>query len=220
MTEMTETRSLGVYELAYLAGGPRRAVEAAVVALVEAGVLRVTRPTGELVLLRRRPCPDLEAAVLDVVGFRGSRLLGTVCWRLRADVRLTGIGRRLQADGLLADGDGLESLRRRFWTVLSVTGAGRRALRQRRRELGSDGPEALRVALSGPAAMRDRQLSVALFNPPSLPPAPPLRPGTPADRHAVGGYYHHGDGTFLGGGVVGGGFGGGDCGGGGDGGGC
>jgi hypothetical protein len=108
---MTETRSLGVYELAYLAGGPRRAVEAAVVALVEAGVLRVTRPTGELVLLRRRPCPDLEAAVLDVVGFRGSRRLVTVCWRLRADVRLTGIGRRLQADGLLADGDGLESLR-------------------------------------------------------------------------------------------------------------
>jgi hypothetical protein len=216
---MTGTRTLDVYELAYLAGGPRRAVEAAVVALAEAGVLRVTRPTGELLLLRRRPCRDLEAAVLDAVGFRDSHLLGTVCWRLRADVRLTAIGRRLRADGLLADGDGLESLRRRFWTVLSVTGAGRRALRRRRRELGSDGPEALRVALCGPGAMRDRRLSVALFDPPSLPPAPPLRPGPPADRHAAGGYYPHGASAFFGGGALAGGFGGGDCGGG-DGGGC
>jgi hypothetical protein len=215
---MTATRTLDVYELAYLAGGPRRAVEAAVVALVEAGVLRVTRPTGELALVRRRPCPDLEAAVLDVVGFRGSRLLGTVCWRLRADVRLTAIGQRLQADGLLADGDGLQSLRRRFWTVLSVTGAGRRILRQWRRNPPFDGTEALRVALSGPAAMRDRDLRVAIFDPPRLPPAPRLWPGTPA--RSAGGYHYHGDGAFLGGGAMGGGFGGGDCGGGGDGGGC
>jgi hypothetical protein len=212
---MTGTRTLDVYELAYLAGGPRRAVEAAVVALVEAGVLRANRVSGELLLLQRRPCPDLEAAVLDVVGFRGSRLLGTVCWRLRADVRLTAIGRRLQADGLLADGDGLESLRRRFWTVLSVTGAGRRALRQRRRELGSDGPDALRVALSGPGAMRDRQLYVALFDPASLLPAPQLRPGS---ARSAGGYGYSADGAFLGGGALAGGFGGGDCGGGGDGG--
>jgi hypothetical protein len=212
---MTGTRTLNVYELAYLAGGPRRAAEAAVVALVEAGVLRANRVTGELALLQRRPCSDLEAAVLDVVGFRGSRLLGTVCWRLRADVRLTAIGRRLQADGLLADGDGLESLRRRFWTVLSVTGAGRRALRQRRRELGSDGPDALRVALSGPGAMRDRQLYVALFDPPSLLRAPQLRPGS---ARLAGGYAYNGDGAFLGGGALAGGFGGGDCGGGGDGG--
>jgi hypothetical protein len=212
---MTGTRTLDVYELAYLAGGPRRAVEAAVVALVEAGVLRANRVSGELLLLQRRPCSDLEAAVLDVVGFRGSRLLGTVCWRLRADVRLTAIGRRLQADGLLADGDGLESLRRRFWTVLSVTGAGRRVLRQRRRELGSAGSDALRVALSGPGAMRDRQLYVALFDPPSLLPAPQLRPGS---ARLAGGYAYNGDGAFLGGGALAGGFGGGDCGGGGDGG--
>jgi uncharacterized protein (TIGR04222 family) len=76
---------LDVYELAYLAAGPRRAVEAAVVALVEAGVLRADRVTGELAISQRRPCSDLEAAVLDVVGFRGPRMLGSVCWRLRAD---------------------------------------------------------------------------------------------------------------------------------------
>jgi hypothetical protein len=216
---MTGTRTLDVYELAYLAGGPRRAVEAAVIALVEAGVLRVTRPTGELAFLQRRPCRDLEAAVLDVVGFRGSRLLGTVCWRLRADARLTAIGRRLQAGGLLTPSRDLQAPRHRFWTVLSVTGAGRRALRQQRRELGSEGSEALRVALSGPGAMRDRQLYVALFDPPSLPPAPQLRPGTHAASAATGGYYPHGASAPLGGGALAGGFGGGDCGGG-DGGGC
>jgi hypothetical protein len=212
---MTGTRTLDVYELAYLAGGPRRAVEAAVVALVEAGVLRANRVTGELALLQRRPCPDLEAAVLDVVGFRGSRLLGTVCWRLRADVRLTAIGTRLQADGLLTCSRDLESLRRRFWTVLSVTGAGRRILRQQRGELRSDGPDTPRVALSGPGAMRDRQLYVALFDPPSLVPAPQLRPGS---ARLAGGYAYNPEGAFLGGGAFAGGFGDGGCGGGGDGG--
>jgi hypothetical protein len=218
MTKMTETRTLGVYDLAYLAGGPRRAVEAAVVTLVETGVLRADRETGELALLRRRPCSDLEAAVLDAVGIRGSHLLDTVCWRLRADVRLTAIGQRLRADGLLADGDGLESLRRRFWTVLSVTGAGRRILRQGRRNPPCDGTDALRVALSGPAAIRDRDLRVALFDPPRLPSVPQLWPGTPAQP--TGDYHHHGASAHLGGGAMGGGFGGGDCGGGGDGGGC
>jgi hypothetical protein len=192
-------------------------VETAAISLVEAGMLRVDRSTGELMLVERRPCADLEAAVLDVVGFRGHRLLGTVCWRLRADVRLTALGQRLQADGLLARGEGLKSLRRRWWTALAVTGAGRRILRRRRRELASNA-DALRVALSGPAAMRDRAAYVALFAPPRLPPAPQLRLGTPAASSAGG--YHHGDTTFLAGGAAAGGFGGADCGGGGDGGGC
>jgi uncharacterized protein (TIGR04222 family) len=57
---MTGTRTLDVYEMAYLAGGPRQAVEAAVVSLIEIGVLRATRPTGELMLIKRRPCVALE----------------------------------------------------------------------------------------------------------------------------------------------------------------
>jgi uncharacterized protein (TIGR04222 family) len=36
---MTPTPTLDVYEMAYLAGGPRRAVEAAVVSLAEIGCL-------------------------------------------------------------------------------------------------------------------------------------------------------------------------------------
>ena len=198
---MTGTRTLDVYELAYLAAGPRRAAEAAVVALIEAGVLRANRTTGELILLQRRPCSELEAAVLDAVGFRGYRLLGAVCWRLRADARLTGIGQRLENEGLLARGGAPESLRRRWWTALAVTGAGRRALRRRRRELGADASDALRVALSGPAAMRDRGLYVALFDPPRLLPAPQLRRATPAALAAGG--YHHGGAIHLAGGAFG-----------------
>jgi hypothetical protein len=215
---MTGTRTLELYELAYLAGGPRRAVETAVIALVEAGMLRVNQWTGELMLIERRPCSELEAAVLDVVGFRGHRLLGTVCLRLRADARLTGIGQRLQADGLLSRGEGLESLRRRFRMALAVTGAGRRVLRRRRRELSSVGTDAVRVALSGPAAMRDRAVYVALFDPLPSVPAPQRGLGGPAAASA-GSYYHGGDVAFLAGGAAAGGFGGVDCGGG-DGGGC
>ena len=210
---MTETRTLELYELAYLTGGPRRAVQTAVIALAEAGVLRVNQWTGELMLIERRPCSELEAAVLDVVGFRGFSLLGTVCWRLRADARLTAIEQRLRADGLLARAESLESLRRRWWTALAVTGAGRRILRRRRRELSADETDAARVALLGPEAMRDRGLYVALFNPSRAVPALQLRLGGP-DAPSAGGHagYSGADVAFLAGGAFAGGA---DCGGGG-----
>jgi hypothetical protein len=213
---MTGTRTLGTYELAYLAGGPRRAAEVATVALVETGVLRVNRTTGELILLQRRPCHELEAAVLEVVESREPRLLGTVCWQLRADVRLTGIGERLKDEGLLVRSVAPESLPRRWWSVVCLTGTGRRSLRQRRRNLDSDATDALRVALSGPAAMSDRGLYVALFDP--LPPVPArqLRRATPAALADAG--YHPGEATFLAGGALGGGGGFDGGGGGGDGG--
>jgi uncharacterized membrane protein YgcG len=212
---MTGTRTLDVYEMAYLAGGPRQAVEAAVVSLIEIGVLRATRPTGELMLIKRRPCVALEAAVLDVVGTRGHRLIGTVCWRLRDDVRLTSIGQRLREDGLLTRDRCPESMRPRFWPALSLTSEGRRTLRQLRRELASSATDGLRVSLCGPTAMRDYALRAALFEASRLPSAPALR--TTASASASGGA-----GGFAGG-FGGGGFGGGggDCGGGGgDGGGC
>jgi hypothetical protein len=152
------------------------------------------------------------------VGFRGFSLLGTVCWRMRADARLTAIEQRLQADGLLTRAESLESLRRRWWTALAVTGAGRRILRRRRRELSADDTDAARVALLGPEAMRDRGLYVALFNPSRAVPAPQLRLGT-ADSPSAGGYagYSGANVAFLAGGAFAGGA---DCGGaGGDGGG-
>ncbi len=67
MTAPRTPADLDVYEVAFLAGGAVRAVEAAVVALVESGRLRVRSP-GELAvvsLVRRHP---VEAAVLDAFG--------------------------------------------------------------------------------------------------------------------------------------------------------
>lgn len=212
---MTGTRALDVYELAYLAGGPRRAAEAAVVALIEAGALRANLTTGDVILVQRRPCHALEGAVLDVVGSRGHLTLGAVCWRLRADVRLTGIGRRLQDEGLLARSGAPESLRGRWWTAVCLTGAGRRVLQQRCGDLDSEATDALRVALCGPAGMRDRGLHVALFDPLRPIPARQPRGATPA---ALAAGYHAGEASALAGGVLGGGFGGGFDGGGGGGG--
>ncbi|MGY1695345.1 TIGR04222 domain-containing membrane protein [Geodermatophilus sp. SYSU D00814] len=219
-TAMTGTRSLDVYETAYLTGGPRRAVAAAVVSLVETGVLRAARSTGESMLVHRRPCADLEAAVLDAVGIRGNASFGTVCWRLRDDVRLTSIGQRLRDDGLLARDRGPEPMRLRFWSALSLTGAGRRTLRQLRREPASIATDSVRVSLWGPEAMRDSALRVALFEASRVPSAPvPRQTASASAGHRYSATGHEGGG---GGGYAGGfGDGGGDCGGGGgDGGGC
>ena len=188
---MTGTRTLDLYELAYLAGGPCRAVDTAVIALVEAGAVRVDRSTGELALIDRRSCSDLEAAVLDTLDLGGHRLLDTVCGRLRADGGLTAIEQRLQADKLLVRGDGLESVPSRWWETMAVTGAGRRTVRRRRRDLASDGTDVLRAALSGPAAMNKRSEYVALF-------APRRRDASAAS--AAGGH-PHGYAAFVAGGA-------------------
>ncbi len=219
---MTRTRTLDVYEAAYLAGGPRRATEAAVVSLMETGVLRATRSTGELRLMERRPCRDLEAAVLDVIGINGGRSIGTVCWRLRDDVRLTSIGQRLKDGGLLARDDRRpESTRPRFWSALSLTGAGRRTLRQLRRDLTPSATDVLRVGLRGPEAARDPDVRAVLLEASRPPSAPTPRTSTPSSAAGVHDRYAW---TGPGGGSAGGfagGMGGGDCGGGGgDGGGC
>jgi hypothetical protein len=182
-----------LYEIAYLAGGPRRVVETAVVALVENGRLRVDRATGRLHVVdphRRHP---VEAVVLDAVGPRG-RSWGLVC-RARSDPRLATVADGLARDGLLTRRGGVDARERSFWTLSGLTRAGRAALRQVRQSPPSPpatgGSAALAVALAGPNAW-DAELRTAVFD---------------YDGGAVGG-----------GGGWGGGFGG-DCGGGGGGGG-
>ena len=90
-----------LYDVAYLAGGPRRVVETAVVALVENGRLRVDRATGRLHVVdphRRHP---VEAVVLDAVGARG-RSFGGLAWRARSDPRLATVADGLARNGLLS----------------------------------------------------------------------------------------------------------------------
>ena len=155
-----------LYEMAYLAGGPRRVVETAVVALVENGRLRVDRPTGRLHVVdphRRHP---VEAVVLDAVGPRGRFVWGLV-WRARPDPRLATVADGLARNGLLTRRGGVDARERSFWTLSGLTRAGRAALRQVRQSPpfppATGGNAALAVALAGPNAW-DAELRTAVFD--------------------------------------------------------
>jgi hypothetical protein len=162
MTDPGASPDLDVYDLAFLAGGPTRVVDTAVVALVRSGRLRLHSP-GHLAtadLTRRHP---VEAAVLDGVGPTGHRSVDTIHWRVLGDDRLTEIGKRLRARRLIGG------------AVLAGLGGGRGAAAATRagRQLLEDvhlsdvDAEAMRVALGGRAAMADAQLRTAIFEPPN-----------------------------------------------------
>jgi hypothetical protein len=154
---------LGVYDIAYLAGGPARVVDTALVAMIESGRIRV-HAAGQLAVVdptRRNP---VEAAVLDAVGTRGHRSVDVVRWRLGDDDRIGAVGRRLADEGLI----------RRWSTVLRHgdrapvrTAAGRRALRSLQAappvDPASDGGSAVLVALHGPQRMTDAVLRATIF---------------------------------------------------------
>ncbi|RBY81322.1 hypothetical protein DQ239_01570 [Blastococcus sp. TF02-09] len=159
-----------VYDIAYLAGGARRAVDTAVVALVASGHLTVDRSTGHLTAAGVPRHHWLEAAVSDGVGRRDWRTVQTLHRRLELDGRFAEVGRRLQGDGLLrrsASG----SRGRRAWRLVALTGKGRRTLRSLRAEPPFDrfpaGTDVMAVALGGPAAVSDTSLRRALFHPPA-----------------------------------------------------
>ena len=121
---------LDVYDVAWLAGGARRATQAAVAALVEGGRVRVADPDGELQVARRGAAHPVEAAVLDALGVRAHRGTETLVFLVRADPRLAAVEeaarpRRGSAAGLAA------AVRRK--RPARVTRSGRRALRQSRR---------------------------------------------------------------------------------------
>jgi hypothetical protein len=220
---------LDVYDIAYLAGGPARVVDAVVVALVRAGRVRIHSP-GQLAtteLSRRHP---VEAAVLDAVGPTGHRSVDTIHWRVADDDRLLEVGRRLRSAGLLGrSGASLRVVRGR--RALAPTRVGRRVLRELRTEPALGDAEAMRVALGGREAMTDPRLREEIFER-VLPPVAPgglrrrLRAAEDNDpfyaayrtRGAVGGAATIGfldGGGFGDGGFGGGGGGGGDGGGGG-----
>jgi hypothetical protein len=163
---------LDVYEIACLAGGPARMVDAALVALVESGRVKVTNP-GELAtvsLARRHP---VEAAVLDAVGPTGHRSVETVRWRLTTDDRILDVPRHLRDLGLLgAAATALPAARRSRWRLVP-TYAGRHLLHELLDAPPADdvagGTSAMTVALCGREHMPDRALSAAIFEPPPSP---------------------------------------------------
>jgi hypothetical protein len=158
--------ALDVYDIAFLAGGPNRAVETAIVALVRGGRLRVHSP-GQLAtadLSRRHP---VEAAVLDAVGLTGHRSIDTICWRLVEDDRLLDIGRRLHKAGLLGRLGAVVTFLHHDRRALAPTRAGLRLLRELGEHPGLEDPEIVRVALGGRAAMTDAKLRADIFERPS-----------------------------------------------------
>jgi hypothetical protein len=174
MTAPAAPPRLDVYDIAFLAGGPDRVVETALVALVRAGRVRIHAP-GRLAtaeLSRRHP---VEAAVLDAVGPTGHRSVDTVRWRLLDDDRLLDVGRRLRAAGLLGRiGAALRAVRgdRR---ALAPTRTGRRTLRELHEQPVSGNVELMRVALGGRTAMTDEKLRAGIFEPPVTTLTPPSR---------------------------------------------
>jgi hypothetical protein len=161
---MGDERLLDVYEAAYLAGGPDRVVETALVALVETGGVRVQR-AGQLSVVDDRPRHPVEDAVLAAIGPHGYRQFELVRWMAGKDERLTALTERLRRDGLV-------SRIRLPWSGQAVvlTAAGRRTLRRLRADPAvtdvAAGTSAAKVALHGTRQMHDREQRDAMFHPP------------------------------------------------------
>jgi hypothetical protein len=153
---------LDVYDIAFLAGGPARVVETAVVAMLRTGRLRLHSP-GQLAtadLSRRHP---VEAAVLDAVGPTGHRSVDTIRWRVVDDDRLLEVGRRLRSAGLVGRAAGVLGVLHGDHRALAPTRAGRGALRVLRTRAASGDAEVMRVALDGQEGMSDQRLRHEIF---------------------------------------------------------
>ena len=151
-----------VYDVAFLAGGAPRAIDAALVALVQCGRVGLTS-THELFTVDPRRRHPVEAAVLDAIGARPRHSARTVRRQAEVDPRVAAVGEQLIADGLLA-----RRRRRRPGrsTVLVLTVAGRRAVRRLRSDLPAREADAMRVALGGLRALDDPELRAAVAPPP------------------------------------------------------
>ena len=152
-------RARDVYDVAYLAGGRRRVVETAVVALEERGALRAQR-SGELTALQRTSVQPAEQAVLSLLG-EGRSTLPELRRAAARSAPLGALRSRLVREGLLADGT-LARLAERLHPAWALTPAGRQALARAADAAG--GTHAARaVALSGPASLADEDLRAALL---------------------------------------------------------
>jgi hypothetical protein len=191
-----------LYDIAYLAGGPHAVVDTALVALAETGRVRASE-TGELSAVDLRRRNPVEAAVLDALGPRPRRSVGTVRWRLEQDERITRLGRRLVADGLITGRQ--RGMRTRGRPLPVRTRDGRRVLRRLRadppRDRLADGTSAMLVALVGIRAMPDAELRARLFAPPALPRRGDMRRRSGADGYVPGLWWAGGG---MGGGDIGG----------------
>jgi hypothetical protein len=185
---------LDVYDMAVLAGGLPRLVDTVLVAMVEAGRVRV-EPSGEFHADATSSPHPVEAALLDAVGTRGYRSVDGIGSRFLHDRRLDQEFRHLTSDGLVRRAYPARLVGK---THAHTTAAGRRALQRFAERPPADGGNAVQVALHGRDAMPDHRLHDDVFAPRSVvvPPRsarrpshevhagelgqPPYRPGTDA----------------------------------------
>ncbi|MFI7126214.1 TIGR04222 domain-containing membrane protein [Nonomuraea sp. NPDC050153] len=94
---------LSHYELAYLSGGPRRAINTALAVLARAGAVRVSRGSQVTAVRGARPSPvPIEQAVLDALAARpGGYRAGELRRELEAHPALAGLAGGLRARGLI-----------------------------------------------------------------------------------------------------------------------
>ena len=155
------TERHGVYDVAFLAGGAPRAIDAALVALVQGGRVGLTA-THELFTVDPRRRHPVEAAVLDAIGARPRHSARTVRRQAEVDPRVAAVGEQLVVEGLLAR----RQLRRPGRsTVLVPTVAGRRAVRRLRSDPPARETDAMRVALGGLRSLDDPELRAAVAPP-------------------------------------------------------
>jgi hypothetical protein len=169
MTASPASSDLDLYEIAYLAGGAERAVDTALVTLVQTGRIRVHSP-GRFAAVGLRRRHPVEAAVLDAIGQAGHRSVDTILWRLADDERLLDVEDRLRKAGLLRRGRWLGRRHTVDHRLIVRTVAGRRTLRRLSAEQPTDlvapGTDAMAVALGGQERLGDRALCAAVFEGP------------------------------------------------------
>ncbi|MBP2707146.1 TIGR04222 domain-containing membrane protein [Microbispora sp. RL4-1S] len=108
------------YELAYLAGGPRRVVNTAIAALAARDWIRVSRG-GRVTAVAGAPASShysVEQAVLDLVAVPGGRTSGEIRHEIGDGIALAGLKNRLVGQGFLLP-DGSLEMPRRLVTRLS-----------------------------------------------------------------------------------------------------
>jgi hypothetical protein len=196
---------LDLYDIAFLAGGPARVVDTALVALVGDGRLRVHSP-GELAVAEPSRRHPVEAAVLDAVGTAGHRSVDTIRWRVKDDERLHALGGRLVDEGLLhrvpwprasRAGNPKLTRTRKGNGALAVVATARAA------DTAHDPTGALLVAVSGIDAMPDRARRSAIFERPHTTLTAPRGRGRTDELDPQLAAYRAGGAAALGGGVLG-----------------
>ncbi|MEO3888057.1 TIGR04222 domain-containing membrane protein [Nonomuraea sp. B5E05] len=121
-----EGHRLDPYELAYLSGGPRRALNTALALLASAGAIRVSRGSRVTAVHGAPPSPvPLEQAVLDALAARpGGHQASALRRELESHPALTGLAAGLERRGLIVRQPAFDTARRHYGLLrLAVGGA-------------------------------------------------------------------------------------------------